>query len=73
MPLKPLPFREVRRKLLTAGFFEVGQEGSHVKFARTAAGGTYTAIVHRHREVKKGTLRSILRQASLSVEQWEAL
>ncbi len=73
MPLKPLPFREVRRRLLAAGFTEISQEGSHVKFARTALNGTLTAIVPRHREVKMGTLRSILRQAGLSIEVWEAL
>jgi len=28
-----LPFREVRRKLEAAGFVEVGQTGSHIKFA----------------------------------------
>ena len=43
MPLRPLPFREVRRKLLAAGFDEVGQRGSHVKFARTEAAGDRTA------------------------------
>ena len=29
--MKPLPFREVKRKLEAAGFVEVGQTGSHVK------------------------------------------
>ena len=73
MPLKPPPFREVRRRLLDAGFVEVSQEGSHVKFARTTDIGTYTPIVPRHREVRIGTLRSILRQAGLSLDEWEAL
>lgn len=73
MPLKPLPFREVRRRLLAAGFTEVSQEGSHVKFARITDSGTRTAVVPRHREVRMGTLRSILRQSGLSLEEWEAL
>jgi len=29
--MKPLPFREVKRKLEAAGFTEAGQTGSHVK------------------------------------------
>ncbi len=33
--MKPLPFREVKRKLQAVGFVEVGQTGSHVKFAQT--------------------------------------
>ena len=43
--MKPLPFREVKRKLEGAGFVEVSQTGSHVKFAKTAAEGTRTAAV----------------------------
>ena len=73
MPLKPLPFREVRRRLLAAGFAEVSQEGSHIKYARLTSEGTRTAIVPRHREIVTGTLRSILRQAGLSLNDWEAL
>ena len=73
MSLKPLPFREVRRRLLDAGFVEVSQEGSHVKFARTTDTKIYTTIVPRHSEVRMGTLRSILRQAGLSLDEWEAL
>ena len=73
MPLKPLPFREVRRRLLAAGFAEVSQEGSHIKYARMTSQGTLTAIVPHHREIVIGTLRSILRQAGLTVDEWEAL
>ena len=73
MPLSPLPYRDVRRKLLAAGFTEVGQRGSHVKFAKNEAQGIRTAIVPHHREVALGTLRSILRQAGLTLEQFESL
>jgi len=64
--VKPLPYREVRRKLLKAGFYEAGQAGSHVKFAKVVSNGMITATVPKHREVAGGTLRSILRQAQLS-------
>lgn len=64
--MKPLLFREVRRKLLKMGFVEVGQTGSHVKFAKISDEGTRTTTVPRHREVASGTLRSILRQAGIS-------
>jgi predicted RNA binding protein YcfA (HicA-like mRNA interferase family) len=71
--MKPLPFREVVRKLEAAGFGVVSQKGSHVKFSQVTPEGTRTVIVPRHREVSSGTLRSILRQADLSVEDFEAL
>ncbi len=73
MPLKPLPYREVKRRLEAAGFGEVSQKGSHVKFAKSTDEGTRTAIVPHHREITIGTLGSILRQAGISVEEFEVL
>ena len=73
MPLRALPFREVKRKLEAAGFSEVSQKGSHVKFAKKTSQGTYTAVVPRHREVPVGTLRSVLRQAGLDPDEFERL
>jgi predicted RNA binding protein YcfA (HicA-like mRNA interferase family) len=59
--------------LHAAGFAEVGQSGAHVKFAKRTSGGTRTAIVPKHREIAIGTLRSILRQAGLSHDEFDAL
>lgn len=73
MPPRPLPYREVKRKLEAVGFVEVSQKGSHVKFAKVTEMGIQTAIVPKHREVTSGTLRSILRQAGLDLEEFEAL
>jgi len=73
MPLRPLPFREVKRKLLAAGFSVVTQKGSHVKFFKTTHEGNRTAIVPKHREIAVGTLHSILNQAGLSPEEFENL
>ncbi|HUV05912.1 MAG TPA: type II toxin-antitoxin system HicA family toxin [Armatimonadota bacterium] len=73
MPLRPAPFRSVRRKLMAAGFAEVGQEGSHVKFAKQTEEGMRTAVVPRHHEVTVGTPHSILRQAGISIEEWDEL
>lgn len=71
--MKPISFREVKRKLEAAGFNEVSQSGSHIKFALTTAAGTRTTIVPKHREIAAGTLRSILRQAGLSESAFAAL
>ena len=73
MPLRALPYREVRRRLIAAGWAQIGATGSHVKFAKRTASGTRTAIVPKHREVARGTLRSILRQAGISEEEFDRL
>jgi predicted RNA binding protein YcfA (HicA-like mRNA interferase family) len=73
MPLRPLPYREVRRKLIAAGFTEHSQRGSHVKFIKSTDEGTRIAIVPKHTEVARGTLRSTLNQAGLTPSEFEAL
>jgi predicted RNA binding protein YcfA (HicA-like mRNA interferase family) len=73
VPLKPTSYQEVKRKLEAAGFTQISQKGSHVKFVKDTGQGIRTAIVPRHREVSVGTLRSILRQAGLSADEFDAL
>lgn len=48
----------------------MGQRGSHVK-VRHADGRT--VIVPMHRELARGTLRSILRQADFSADEFREL
>jgi predicted RNA binding protein YcfA (HicA-like mRNA interferase family) len=72
-PLRPLSYRVVKRKLEAAGFVEVGQKGSHVKFAKQTRTGTLTAIVPHHREIAVGTLSSIIEQAGLTRREFEQL
>lgn len=55
--------------LVDAGFVRVGQRGSHVKLRKTRL----IVIVPPHRELAPGTLRSIIRQSGLSVEEVLAL
>lgn len=72
--LKPTAYREVRRKLNAAGFTEISQKGSHVKFFKRTAAGTRVAIVPRHsKDIPLGTLRSILNQAGLRPDEFERL
>lgn len=49
-----------------AGFAEVSQRGSHIKLRR----GNRIVIVPLHREVAAGTLRSVLRQAGLTKDEF---
>jgi predicted RNA binding protein YcfA (HicA-like mRNA interferase family) len=71
--LRPLPFREVKRRREAVGFIETTQKGSHVKFVRQTDGATDVAIVPRKHEIPIGTLRSILSQAHIEPDDWEAL
>jgi predicted RNA binding protein YcfA (HicA-like mRNA interferase family) len=73
VPLKELPYREVKRRLEAVGFIEHSQKGSHVKFVKTAGDKVITAIVPNHRVVAVGTLRSILRQAGIGIGEWDTL
>jgi predicted RNA binding protein YcfA (HicA-like mRNA interferase family) len=73
MPLRPLAYRQVERRLRAAGFAPVAAHGSHVKFLRETPQGSRAVIVPRHREIAIGTLRSIVRQAGLTVAEFEAL
>jgi predicted RNA binding protein YcfA (HicA-like mRNA interferase family) len=74
VPLNPLPYREVKRRLEAAGFVEASQVGSHVKFKKVTSLGTRTAIVPKKKKnVPVGTLGSILRQAGISSEEWDSL
>jgi predicted RNA binding protein YcfA (HicA-like mRNA interferase family) len=71
--MKPLPFREVKRKLEAAGFKGLDRLAVTLKFARTTVAGTRTAAVPKHHEVAAGTIRSILRQAGISADEFDAL
>ena len=61
---------EVVRALRTGGFEQIGQRGSHVKLRNNEG---RTAIVPLHSELAPGTLRSILRQADVTVEEFTQL
>jgi predicted RNA binding protein YcfA (HicA-like mRNA interferase family) len=55
----------------SAGFAEVSQKGSHVKFVRRTGEIVDTAIVPKSSEITVGTLRSILMQAHIEPEEWD--
>lgn len=65
MPKLPvLSGRDVVRGLNRLGFVQVSQSGSHIKLRRRTA----TVIVPNHREVRRGTLGSILQQAGITID-----
>lgn len=56
---------EVCEILARYGFVAVRQRGSHVVMQKVADDETTTVPVPLHRQLKKGTLRSIIRQSGL--------
>lgn len=48
------------------GFYQARQKGSHVVLRRDDKG----CVIPRHKELAIGTLRSALRQAGISVEEF---
>ncbi len=70
-PLRVLSGQQVKAILLDNGFVLVSQRGSHMKLRREVEGLTHTAIVPDHRQVKIGTLSSIIRQSGLDRSLFE--
>lgn len=63
--------REVIKALEKAGFKVVKQRGSHVKLRKIDVGGKKTVIVPLKPIIRTGTMKSILRQAHLSLEEFQ--
>lgn len=71
MPKLPvLSGQETCRILEAYGFRQVRQRGSHIVMQRSEAGSTTTIPVPDHSELRIGTLRSIIRQSGLAVEDF---
>lgn len=64
--------RDVCRILAHHGFAEVRRRGSHIVMQRKDPDGTTTVPVPDHRELRPGTLRSIIRQSALPRALFEA-
>jgi predicted RNA binding protein YcfA (HicA-like mRNA interferase family) len=64
--------REAVKALLKAGYEHDRQRGSHI-ILRQAASPHRRIVVPDHSEIAKGTLRAIIRQAGLTVDEFKAL
>jgi len=70
--LRILSGKEVCAILLTYGFEQVRQKGSHVIMQKQLNSSTITVPVPQHKEIKAGTLVSIIRQAQLARSVFES-
>jgi predicted RNA binding protein YcfA (HicA-like mRNA interferase family) len=71
MPKMPrISSKEAIRALERLGFDQVRQTGSHVVMKKESEDGEIGCVVPLHRELKIGTLSSILKQAQISIEEF---
>ena len=68
-----MPARELIAILEAHGFSEVRRRGSHIALQRVGqVCGTITVIVPDHKEIRVGTLQSIIRQSRLPRKLFES-
>jgi len=70
--LKPFSGKQVCAILAAHGFEKVRQRGSHVVMQRRTAQGSTTVPVPDHKDLKTGTLLSIIRQSGVPRSKFEA-
>ena len=61
---------DVIKTLKKAGFEQISQKGSHVKLRKVDSDEKKTAIVPLRKIIRTGTMKSILRQAHMSPEEF---
>ena len=71
MPKLPrISGRKAIRALERLGFVQVRQKGSHITLKRVTDQGVTGCTVPAHDELAVGTLRSILKQAQVTLEEF---
>jgi predicted RNA binding protein YcfA (HicA-like mRNA interferase family) len=69
---KKLSGDDIVRIFAQFGFETVSQKGSHIKLVRgTATGAREILTIPNHKEIRKGTVKAILNQASRYIPQQE--
>jgi len=70
--LKPTSGQKVVKILCNEfGFSISGSSGSHVRLSKMTPEGKVGTVVPMHRELKLGTLRSVLKLAKIDPEEFE--
>lgn len=60
--------RKMVKVLERVGFVVVGQKGSHIKLKRIIRDHADIVIVPNHKEIRRGTLRNILKATGISID-----
>ncbi len=69
--LRILSGQEVCKILNRHNFVEVRQRGSHIVMQKHTSEGTVTIPIPNHKEIRIGTLQSIIRQSGLLRSEFE--
>jgi len=64
-----LPPNDIIKALSKIGFSKTSQRGSHAKF-KNNIDPIKTVIIPMHNEIAKGTLKAILEQANISLDEF---
>jgi len=73
MKVPSLNYEQVVRALRRDGWVVVRQRGSHIRLQKHAADETLKLVVPAHRPIKRSTLSHILKQARLTVDEFQQL
>jgi len=68
-----LPYDQVVRALQRGGWVVVRQKGSHIRLQKHTPTETLKLTIPAHRPIKRSTLSHILKQAKLTVEEFDSL
>lgn len=60
--------KKIVQILIELGFYKVSQKGSHVKYKNEIT--NWICVVPMHHEIARGTLKSILEQANIELEEF---
>ena len=66
--LRPLPARKVQNVLKKLGWIQVRQSGSHIIYQH--ADYNFIIVLPNHDPIKKGTLKSIIDDLGLTIEEF---
>ncbi len=69
--LQVISGKSVCKILAGHGFVEVRRRGSHIVMQKRAADSTVTVPIPDHKELRIGTLRSIIRQSGIARSEFE--
>ena len=69
--LRILSGHDVCAILARYGFVEVRRKGSHIVMQARNESGTITVPIPNHKELRFGTLRSIIRQSGVPTSEFE--
>jgi len=68
--LKRLSAEEVIKRLERLGFYKVRQKGSHIVMKKKVKESEIVCVIPYHKELAIGTLKGILRQAKVDIEEF---